>query len=106
MSRFTPRALWSRCALAGGVILSLLFAGWMAVSPELHEHLHHDAGHADHTCLATMIASGACEGVVTAPLQVSACFTWVRQVVAMRSEWVQPLFLYDGVLEHGPPVKV
>jgi hypothetical protein len=105
VSRFIPRPGWFRSALAGVVGLCVLMAGLMAASPELHEHLHHDAGHADHTCLATMIADGGCESVSIAPLLVAACITWTGTVVLMRSQWVRPLFIEGGLLVHAPPVS-
>ena len=105
MSRFISRPSALRTALAAALALCVLVAGWMAASPELHEHLHHDAGHADHTCLATMIASGGCESVVVAALFVAAGLAWTGTFTQLCTHWVRPLFLDDGVLEHGPPVR-
>ena len=87
----------------GVAVLCVLVAGLMAVSPELHEHLHHDAGHADHACLATMIASGGCENVTLTPLLTQTCVAWTGTVTMLRAQWVRVLFLDGGVLEHGPP---
>ena len=87
----------------GVAALCVLVAGLMAVSPELHEHLHHDAGHADHVCLATMIASGGCESVMITPLLTQTCVAWTDSVHMLHAQWVRPLFLDGGVLEHGPP---
>ena len=105
MTHFASRPSLLRTALAVSLALCVLVAGWMAASPELHEHLHHDAGHADHTCLATMIASGGCESVVVAAFFVAACVAWAGTFTLLFTQWVRPLFLDDGVLEHGPPVR-
>ena len=105
VTRFIPRSDWLRSALAGAVAICVFMAGLMAVSPELHETLHHDAGHADHVCLATMIADGGCESTVVALLLVAVCLAWTGTVVVMQGHWVRPLFLDGGVLEHGPPVR-
>ena len=105
MFRFISRPSALRTTIAAAVALCVLVAGWMAASPELHEHLHHDAGHADHSCLATMIASGSCESVIVTALFVAACLAWTGTLTLLCTQWVQPLFLDDGVLEHGPPVR-
>lgn len=47
---FQPINPWSGI-IAALVITGLLVAGWMTVSPELHEHLHHDSDEAGHECL-------------------------------------------------------
>jgi hypothetical protein len=35
-----------------------LFLQTLAAAPVLHQHLHHDAGKADHHCVVTMLAHG------------------------------------------------
>ena len=105
MIRLAKRSTWFRAALAGAVVLCVFVAGLMAVSPELHEHLHNDAGHADHVCLATMIAHGGCDSASIAPLLAAVCIAWTGAVATMMGKWVRPLFLDGGVLEHGPPVR-
>jgi hypothetical protein len=92
-----------RSAIALALAVSVLIAGWMAVSPELHGWLHHDAGDEHHECIVTMIAAGGVDHVVIAPIIMTAPVGDTTALKTMHSEWVQPLFLDGGVLVHGPP---
>jgi hypothetical protein len=51
-------ALVAKPALAGFLALLLLAYSALAVSPSLHELLHHDAGSSDHNCFITFFAKG------------------------------------------------
>ena len=104
MNQFLPRSSWIRAALVGAAVLCIFVAGLMAVSPELHEHLHHDAGAADHSCLVTILADGGFESTALAVLLVVVSMAWTGMLAVMNGQWVMPMFLDGGVLEHGPPV--
>ncbi len=98
------RSGWFRSVLAVAVALCVLAAGLLAASPELHEHVHHDAGHADHSCLVTAMAAGSFDSVSVTPLLVVLCLALAGTAALMRAQWVRPQFLEGSVLEHGPPV--
>lgn len=96
--------LRARSLIAATVAGCVLLAGWMAASHDLHERLHKDAGHDDHECLVTLISGGGMDHAVIAPVMVMPPLMVVGTVRTLHSQWVQPLFLDAGVLEHGPPV--
>jgi len=78
----------------------------MAASPELHEHVHEDAHHAEHECVVTHMLAGDF-GEATPPVLLTLAPAVPLAEFAMvddRGEWVRPLFLANGVLEHAPPV--
>lgn len=93
-----------RSLIAAAVAACVLVAGWMAVSPELHEHLHHDANDAGHECLVTILSSGGVDHAVDVPVVLVPLETAVTQVSPMHPQWVRPQFLNGSVLEHAPPV--
>lgn len=105
MRKFIQRPGTFRSAIAAVVALCVMVAGWMSVSPDLHEHLHHDSDHGDHSCLVTMMSAGGCDSSVVVPQLPQPPSQIETLVVLMHSEWVQPLFLDGGVLEHGPPAR-
>jgi len=47
-------------------VLLVLLLNLLAASPELHEWLHADAGHAEHQCAVTFFAHGQVDAAVTA----------------------------------------
>ena len=53
-----PAFRWTAvfCALAVWVL------GLLAISPQLHAALHHEADHADHDCAVTLFSHGVDEG--------------------------------------------
>lgn len=104
MQKFIQRISPWRGIIATLVITGLLTAGWMAVSPELHEHLHHGSNDAGHECLVTMIAAGGVDHGIEVPVTTAPHETVLMQVRTKRSPWVQPLFLKGSVLERAPPV--
>lgn len=85
------------------VAACVVLAVGLSVSPDLHEKLHHDAGHAHHECLVTMIASGGMDHVTPAPVAVSTITSSDAVVRHWHPVWVRPLFLDGSVLEHAPP---
>lgn len=50
---FRPAQL-GKSALAGLLILTVLFSLLLSASPSLHEHVHHDATQASHECAITV----------------------------------------------------
>lgn len=93
--------------VAACVMLPWLMAMAMAVSPELHEHVHEDAGHADHECVVTHLQAGDFSDAAPPPFfLVLPTVRHTEESLAIAPDsWVQPLFLKNGVLEHGPPAQ-
>jgi hypothetical protein len=75
----------------------------LSVSPQLHERVHPDANRVEHTCAATLIASGNYNHapsalLITAPVPVDEF-----KVPELTPLWLGPLFLIAAVFEHAPP---
>ncbi len=61
-----------RAFAAAWLVASLLLAGLLASSPQLHQSLHKDSNRLSHECAGTLLASGslkhsACEPSSVAP---------------------------------------
>ena len=93
--------------VAACVLVPWLLAMAMAVSPSLHEHVHPDAGHTDHECVVTHLQAGHFgEGAVAAVVVVGfVAAGYVEPLAAIADVYLRPLYLENGVLEHGPPVR-
>ena len=92
-----------RLVLCGAVLAGLLLALLMAVSPELHDTLHHDSGGPEHVCLATVLAGNGCDDVASAPVLAGFVAMLCEPVETMRSQRSGSSFLSGCVLEHAPP---
>jgi hypothetical protein len=57
-------------ALAGFLVLVLLFLGTLAASPTLHQWFHPDANAPSHDCVITLFAKGQVSAATVAPLLV------------------------------------
>ncbi|MDB6140949.1 MAG: hypothetical protein JWO94_4021 [Verrucomicrobiaceae bacterium] len=99
-----------RPALAIGVaalvIVQMIMALAMAVSPELHEHFHHDAGDSHHECAVTHLIQGdfgdgaplPLISTSSAPAIPGAEIVATASAAALASPW-----LTNGILVHAPP---
>src|SRR5213083_2569715 len=86
-------------ALAAAIVLTL----GLSAAPNLHERLHPTAASL-HECAATLIASGSCHHVATAPLVIApATAVQFSEVLALDSIWVAAPFLGARIFEHAPP---
>jgi hypothetical protein len=94
------RTLSSVSALA--ILLALLFASVLCVTPQLHERIHGTS--ATHECAVTLIASGKYEQSDAPPLivvpQLAAQFS---KIPALNPIWVAAPFLGASIFEHAPP---
>ena len=90
-------------------LLSLAMLHWamiLAVCPELHELIHHDADDEHHDCAVTAVLSGGIEHtpivpvVADVPAPALECF-----VVSFDAQPVASFFLSCRILEHAPPLK-
>ncbi len=94
-----------KSALAAMLLAGFALALLMSASPELHRLLHHDANDDAHECLVTTLNHDGCDSDVPAPLLTKVHdIVFFSAVPVLHSQWVEPLFLMNCVLEHAPPV--
>lgn len=88
--------------LSGAFLWTLV----LSVSPQLHARIHSDANGADHTCAATLVASGSYEHAAHSPLISAATpFAEFSKVPALNPLWVPSPFLVASIFEHAPPAR-
>jgi hypothetical protein len=86
------------------VLAAFLWALTLSVSPGLHQISHPAAAQTEHTCAATLMASGSCQGVAPVGcLTLSSNSVCFSKVPALFPEWVSSPFLSALVFEHAPP---
>jgi hypothetical protein len=87
-------------------VLSLAAFFWtltLSASPQLHAHVHPDAGRIDHNCAVTLLASGNYDHSPDA-LHISApVFLDEFTLPELTPLWVGSVFLLASVFEHAPP---
>jgi hypothetical protein len=107
MSTFAHSTNRGRVFLAAFVSVAFLWALALSVSPQLHQRVHKDANRVEHSCAATMIASGSYDHAVHVPL-VSAPAPAVHfsKIPALTPQWVESPFLSARIFEHAPPAHV
>ncbi|MEY2466456.1 MAG: hypothetical protein QOD03_977, partial [Verrucomicrobiota bacterium] len=93
----------AKSVLTGWLVVSLLIAAVLSVSPSLHHHLHPDASKHSHSCAATLLEQGKVTLTVVALFFlafVSLCIFCLSPVLAARPS------LFDLRLCFGraPPV--
>lgn len=87
------------------LLLCWLCANVLAASPALHEWLHGaDAGHAEHACVVTLLASGGVDSPTVEPVFVIAPMLAERSDLCVRDADVPAIFLGSGLSDRGPPV--
>jgi hypothetical protein len=86
-------------ALLAGMVLALM----MAVSPQLHDKLHHDESDEHHECLATVLHAGGCDDAAPASILAGFVATFFEITSLDRSVAAESLFLSFRILEHAPP---
>ena len=76
----------------------------MAVSPGLHDRVHHDGDEKGHQCLVTLMLTGGCDDTTPEALVVTAFpATSFGTVPIGESAWVESVFAGGSVFEHAPP---
>jgi hypothetical protein len=99
------RATWVSAGAGTLLVPTLLFAFYLSVCPQLHSRLHPSAAQAEHTCAATLIASGNVDHASPAPIGVeSASIIEFSTAVPLALQAVRSLFLSACIFEHAPPV--
>jgi hypothetical protein len=95
-----------RALVATFVSAAFLWALALSASPQLHQRVHPDAGRVEHSCAATMIASGSYNHAAHPPL-VTAPVSAVQfsKIPALTPQWVESPFLGACIFEHAPPAR-
>jgi hypothetical protein len=104
MSKFTRSNNCGRAIIAAFVSIGFLWALALSATPQLHQRVHADANRVEHSCAATMIASGSYDHATHPPL-VSAPAPAVQfsKIPTLSSVWIQPLSLNAHLFAHAPP---
>jgi hypothetical protein len=106
MSTFARSANHERAFIAICVSTAFLWALALSASPQLHQRIHKDTNRVEHSCAATMIASGSYDHAAHLPL-VSAPVPagHFSQIPALTPQWVESPFLGARIFEHAPPAR-
>jgi hypothetical protein len=98
-----PRA---RATVASLVIAAFAWSLVLAASPQLHARIHRNANNTEHTCAATLLASGSYHHSAPPVLLNSAAVPDFISVVApLTPKWVGSTFLGASTFEHAPPSR-
>ena len=97
---------YGRAIVAAFVSVGFLWTLALSASSQLHQRVHPDANRVEHSCAATMIASGSYDHA-THPLLISAdaLAHQFSKIPALRPCWVQSPFLGACIFEHAPPAR-
>jgi hypothetical protein len=107
MSRFARSNDYGRAFVAALVSIGFFWALALSASPQLHQRVHADANRVEHSCAATMIASGSYDHATHPPLvSADALVPQFSKIPALTPCWVQSPFLGACIFEHAPPVQV
>ena len=95
----------TRASVAIIACAAFLWTLAVSASPQLHDSIHSDASRIEHTCAATLIASGNCDHVpvaliIQAPIPINEF-----KVPELSPRWIWPVFLVASVFEHAPPAN-
>jgi hypothetical protein len=103
----TARSHNCRRALVAALLsAAFLWTLALSVSPQLHARIHADANRGDHTCAVTLIATGSYDHAAQPPPVSAPQFNvQFSKIAALRSTWVQPLFLSAHIFAHAPPAR-
>jgi hypothetical protein len=106
MSTFAHSTNHARAFIAICLSAGFLWALALGASPQLHHRVHKDANRVEHSCAATMIASGSYDYSAHVPL-VSAPAPAVHfsKIPALTPQWVESPFLSASIFEHAPPAR-
>ena len=106
MSTFARSNNSRRAIIAAFVSAGFLWALALSASPQLHQRVHKDANRVEHSCAATMIASGSYDHATHPPLvSADALVPQFSKIPALTSCRVQSPFLGACIFEHAPPAR-
>jgi hypothetical protein len=101
-----------QCRLARVAVLATVLAGFLlafalAASPSLHERFHHGQSdhHGQHECLATLLAAGGFDDLLSVVAFVVESEAKKSQVFAPSDEGsLGSFYLACRFLDHAPPL--
>jgi len=103
--RFGPLIQTGQRWTGAVLVVAVLWALTLSVSPQLHELVHPDADHEDHDCAVTLFLGG---GLVHPPLLPSLVagplVLFLSQTPSPPPEIFAALFTGQRISERGPPV--
>ena len=106
MSTFARSTNRARAFVAILVSVGFLWALALSASPQLHQRVHPDANRVEHSCAATMIASGSYNHAAQPPLiSPPVLAIHFSKIPALTPQWVESPFLGARIFEHAPPVR-
>src|SRR5947207_13866317 len=104
MSTFARLTNRGDAFVAGFISTAFFWTLALSVCPQLHQFVHADANRVEHSCAATMIASGSYDHAAHPPLVTAvAPASEFSKIPALRPCWVQSPFLGACIFEHAPP---
>ncbi|PYV69485.1 MAG: hypothetical protein DMG96_33800 [Acidobacteria bacterium] len=104
MSTFARLTNRGDAFVAGFISTAFFWTLALSVCPQLHQFVHADANRVEHSCAATMIASGSYDHAAHPPLVRAPDLTFqFSKITPLSSTWVQPLFLGAHIFAHAPP---
>lgn len=104
MSTFARSNNHGRAFIGVCVSAAFLCALTLSVSPQLHQRVHKDANGVEHSCAATMIASGNYDHPAHPPLvSAPAPSVYFSKIPALTPHWIESPFLGASIFEHAPP---
>jgi len=104
MSMFARPTNRGDAFVAGFISTAFFWTLALSVCPQLHQFVHADANRVEHSCAATMIASGSYDHAAHPPLVRAPDLTFqFSKITPLSSTWVQPLFLGAHIFAHAPP---
>ena len=86
------------------LVVAVLWALTLTVSPQLHELVHPDADHEDHDCAVTLfLGGGLLHSPVLPSLVAGPLLICLRQTPGPPPDISAVLFAGQRVFERGPP---
>jgi len=106
MSTFARSNNRGRAFIAIFVSAAFFWTLALSVCPQLHEFVHADANRVEHSCAATMIASGSYHYSAQVP-PVSGPLPAIQlsKIPALIPQWVQSPFLAPCIYDYSPPPR-
>jgi hypothetical protein len=91
-----------RFCLAALLVVTLLAAGLLNVSPGWHERFHPDTA-TTHLCVVTLFASGHCESATPAPVFAPPAALPLLATLPLPATPSLSTAHFFSLLEHAPP---
>jgi hypothetical protein len=96
----------ARPIFAAFVSAAFLWTLLVAASPALHARIHPDAAKSEHTCAATLIATGSYDHVAEVPqIRAPVAADQFATIPTLTPQWVASPFLGACIFEHAPPAR-